>query len=212
DLLTEILLYHVVPGAVTADTVVTLDSATTLQGSDVQIDIVNGGVQLNGTSHVIITDIMASNGVIHVIDSVLFPPYNILGLANANGYSIFLDALEAANLTDALLGDGPFTVFVPTNAAFVAALNALGITADELFADTELLTSILLYHVVSGAVTSDVVVTLSSAPTLNGASVSIDGSDGVALNNGQANVIVPDLVVSNGVIHVIDGVLLPPAN
>ncbi len=207
-LLTDILLYHVVPGAVTSDKVAGLSSAKTLQGSSIRIGDGPTGVQINGSSNVIIADIIASNGVIHVIDNVLFPPKNILGLAAENNLTIFMAALDAAGLTAALFG-GPYTVLAPTNDAFVAALNALGLTADELFANKELLTSVLLYHVIPGAYTSDVVVTLSSAPTLNGARISISGT---SFNGGQANVYLPDLIGSNGVLHIIDGVLLPPSN
>ncbi len=207
-LLTDILLYHVVPGAVTSDKVAGLSSAKTLQGSSIRIGGGPTGVQINGSSNVIIADIIASNGVIHVIDNVLFPPKNILGLAAENNLTIFMAALDAAGLTAALFG-GPYTVLAPTNDAFVAALNALGLTADELFANKELLTSVLLYHVIPGAYTSDVVVTLSSAPTLNGARISISGT---SFNGGQANVYLPDLIGSNGVLHIIDGVLLPPSN
>ncbi len=206
-LLTDILLYHVVPGAVTSDKVLGLSSAKTLQGSSIRIGEGPTGVQLNGSSNVIITDIIASNGVIHVIDNVLFPPKSILGLAAENNLTIFKAALDAAGLTPALFG-GPYTVLAPTNEAFVAALNALGLTADELFANKELLTSVLLYHVIPGSYTSDVVVTLSSAPTLNGARISISGT---TFNGDQANVYLPDLIGSNGVLHIIDGVLLPPS-
>lgn len=205
DLLTSILLYHVVPGSVTSDQVVGLDSAETLQGDLVHFGAGPTGVQINDASNVIITDIIASNGVIHVIDNVLFPPQNLLGLAAENNLSIFLAAVEAAGLTSALF-DGPYTVLAPTNDAFVAALDALGLTADELFANKELLTSVLLYHVIPGAVTSDVVVTLDSAPTLNGAAISINGT---TFNGGQASVYLADLEASNGVLHIIDGVLLP---
>lgn len=208
DLVTSILLYHVVAGNVTSDVVVGLDSAETLNGASVRIGSGPTGVQINGSANVIITDIQANNGVIHVIDSVLFPPANILALARDNGLSIFEQALQAAGLYDTVLNGGPFTVLAPTDAAFVAALDALGLTADELFANTELLTSVLLYHVISGSVTSDVVVTLNSASTLNGASISISGT---SFNGGQANVFQPDLIGSNGVLHIIDGVLLPPS-
>lgn len=205
-LLTDVLLYHVVSGAVTSDVVVGLSSATTVEGSAVRIG--SGGplgVQLNGSSNVIIADISASNGVIHVIDNVLWPPKSILGLAQENGLSIFLEALNAAGLTSSLQG-GNYTVLAPTNAAFAKLLGDLGLTKDELFANTELLTSVLLYHVIPGSVTSNVVVTLSSAPTLNGASISISGT---TFNGGQAKVFLADLIGRNGVLHIIDGVLLP---
>jgi uncharacterized surface protein with fasciclin (FAS1) repeats len=209
ELLTSILLYHVVAGEVTSDMVVGLDSAETLNGAMIHIGAGPTGVQLNGAANVIATDIQASNGVIHVIDGVIFPPANILALARNNGLSIFEQALQAADLYDTVLTGGPFTILAPTDAAFVAALDALGLTADELFANTELLTSVLLYHVIPGLVTSDVVVTLDSAPTLNGAPISISGT---TFNDGQANVFLPDLIGSNGVLHIIDGVLLPPSN
>jgi uncharacterized surface protein with fasciclin (FAS1) repeats len=209
ELLTSILLYHVVAGEVTSDMVVGLDSAETLNGAMIHIGSGPTGVQLNGAANVIATDIQASNGVIHVIDGVIFPPANILALARNNGLSIFEQALQAADLYDTVLTGGPFTILAPTDAAFVAALDALGLTADELFANTELLTSVLLYHVIPGLVTSDVVVTLDSAPTLNGAPISISGT---TFNDGQANVFLPDLIGSNGVLHIIDGVLLPPSN
>lgn len=205
DLLTQILLYHVVPGAVTSDQVVGIDSAETLQGSLVHFGAGPTGVQINGASNVIIADIIASNGVIHVIDNVLFPPQNLLGLAAENNLTIFQEALDAAGLTAALFG-GPYTVLAPTDDSFVAALGALGLSKDELFANTELLTAVLLYHVIPGAVTSNVVVMLSSAPTLNGAPISISGT---TFNGGQANVYQADLIARNGVLHIIDGVLLP---
>jgi uncharacterized surface protein with fasciclin (FAS1) repeats len=206
DLLTQILLYHVVPGAVTSGQVAGIDSAETLQGSALNFSAGGPlGVKVNGEINVIIADIQASNGVIHVIDGVLFPPQNILGLAADNNLTIFLEALDAAGLTAALFG-GPYTVLAPTNDAFVEALGALGLTKDELFANTDLLRSVLLYHVIPGAYTSDVVVTLNSAPTLNGTPISINGT---TFNGGQASVYLPDLKASNGVLHIIDGVLLP---
>lgn len=204
--LTEVLLYHVVSGAVTSDQVVGLSAAKTLEGSNVRIG--GGGplgVKLNGASNVIIADIVASNGVIHVIDNVIWPPKNILGLASENGLSIFLEALDAANLTSTV-AKGEYTVLAPTNAAFAKLLGDLGISKEALFANTDLLTSVLLYHVIPGSVTSDVVVTLSSAKTVNGASISISGT---TFNGGQAQVIQPDLIARNGVLHIINGVLLP---
>lgn len=205
-LLTEVLLYHVVSGSVTSDVVVGLSSATTVEGSVVRIG--GGGplgVRLNGSSNVIIADIKASNGVIHVIDNVLWPPKSILGLAKENGLTIFQEALDAAGLTAALQG-GEFTVLAPTNAAFVKLLGDLKLTKEQLFANKELLTSVLLYHVIEGRVTSDVVVTLSSAPTLNGKAISINGT---VFNGGQAKVFLADLIGRNGVLHIIDGVLIP---
>jgi uncharacterized surface protein with fasciclin (FAS1) repeats len=204
-LLTDVLLYHVVSGAVTSDVVVGLSSAKTVEGSTVRIGSGPLGLRLNGASNVIIADIKASNGVIHVIDNVLWPPKSILGLAKENGLTIFQEALDAAGLTPALQG-GEFTVLAPTNAAFAKLLSDLKLTKEQLFANKELLTSVLLYHVIEGRVTSDVVVTLSSAPTLNGKAISIKGT---VFNGGQARVFLPDLIGRNGVLHIIDGVLVP---
>ena len=106
--------------------------------------------------------------------------------------------------------DGPVTVFAPTDDAFAAALEALGITAEELLADTENLTSILTYHVVAGAVPSSDVVTLDgqSVATVNGAEVTIT-VDGDTVMVNDATVVAVDVEASNGIIHVIDSVLLP---
>ena len=129
-------------------------------------------------------------------------------------FSTLVAALTAADLVGPFdaCNDAPLTVFAPTNVAFEAAFEALGVTAEEMLADKELLTSILTYHVVEGAVGAAIVVTLDSATTLNGADVSItvDGSS-VKLND-TVNVIATDVLSCNGIIHAIDAVLLPPAD
>ena len=131
--------------------------------------------------------------------------------AGAGSFNTLLAAAEAAGLAETLSMEGPFTVFAPTDDAFAAALEALGISAEDLLADTETLTSILLYHVVAGEAYAADVVGLESVETLNGASISIMADDmGVTLND-SVSVIATDIMASNGVIHVIDGVLLPPA-
>ena len=122
-------------------------------------------------------------------------------------------AIQAAGLVETLQGDGPFTVFAPTEEAFAAALDALGITAEELLADTETLTSILTYHVVPGKVLAADVVGLDgeSVATVNGAEIAVAVSDGVVSIN-DSTVVTTDIDASNGVIHVIDTVLLPPSS
>lgn len=119
-------------------------------------------------------------------------------------------AVEAAGLVETLQGDGPFTVFAPTEEAFAAALEAVGLPAEALLAQTDLLTSILTYHVVAGAVPAADVVGLDgeSVTTVNGedVTISVDG-DTVMINN--ATVVATDIEASNGIIHVIDTVLLP---
>lgn len=137
----------------------------------------------------------------------------IVDVAVANGsFTTLVAAVKAAGLVETLSGDGPFTVFAPTDEAFAAALEALGLTADELLADTNLLKSVLTYHVISGEVPSSTVVTLDgkTAATVNGAEVkiSVDG-DKVMVND--ATVVTADVPADNGIIHVIDKVLLPPS-
>lgn len=140
-------------------------------------------------------------------------PGTIVDVAvGAGTFETLVAAVTAADLVDTLSGEGPFTVFAPTDEAFATALDALGLTADELLADTDTLTEILTYHVVAGEVPSSVVVTLDGemVETVNGASVTV-GVDGDAVTVNEANVIAVDVDASNGVIHVIDSVLLPPA-
>jgi transforming growth factor-beta-induced protein len=208
DLLRKILLYHVVSGDVRAADVVNLSSATSLQGSSISIAVVGGKVVLNGNATVTATDIPASNGVIHVIDTVILPPFDVLDVATLNGnFTTLLTAVKAAGLEEALRGSGPFTVFAPTDAAFrklpASTLNAL-------LKDPAALGNILLYHVVSGDVRAAQVVGLSSATSLQGAPINIAVRGGKVVLNGNSTVIATDVAASNGVIHVIDTVILPP--
>lgn len=124
---------------------------------------------------------------------------------NAGSFKTLVAAVQAAGLVDTLKGPGPFTVFAPTDEAF-AKLPAG--TVDSLLADIPQLTKILTYHVVSGNVTSSDVVKLDSAATVEGSSVKIDASSGTVRVN-DANVVTADVTADNGVIHVIDSVLIP---
>ncbi|HRQ38477.1 MAG TPA: fasciclin domain-containing protein [Chloroflexota bacterium] len=214
--LTDVLLYHVVSGAVPAEAVVGLDSATTINGEDVAIAVQDGNVRLNESATVIITDIMADNGVIHVIDAVLLPPSmaaeekpSIAEIAVENGnFTTLVAALEAAGLVDTLAGEGSFTVFAPTDAAFAALPEG---TVEALLADPQgALTQILTYHVVDGAVYAADVVNLSAAPTLQGEEIAITVEGSAVYLNDSVAVITTDIEASNGVIHVIDAVLIPP--
>lgn len=134
-----------------------------------------------------------------------------IAIGNAD-FSTLVAAATAADLAGTLAdcSAGPFTVFAPTNAAFAEALEALGIEAADLLADTATLTSILTYHVVAGTVLAADVVTLDSATTLQGAPITIEVVDGAVKLNGDTTVTATDLTACNGVIHVIDKVLLPP--
>jgi uncharacterized surface protein with fasciclin (FAS1) repeats len=213
--LTNILLYHVVEGAVMAETVVTLDSATTLLGEDVTISVEDGNVFLNGTVQVIITDIEASNGVIHVIDAVLLPPTDdmadlptIAEIAVADGnFTTLVAALDAAGLVETFAGEGSFTVFAPTDDAFAALPEG---TVESLLEDPSgALTDILLYHVVTGAVKAETVVTLDSVTTLLGEDITITVTDEGVFLNDTVQVTMTDIEASNGVSHVINAVLIP---
>ena len=127
----------------------------------------------------------------------------------AGSFKTLLTAVKAAGLVETLQGKGPFTVFAPTDAAF-AALPAG--TLDGLLKDPAALKKILLYHVVSGSVRSDQVVGLTSATSVEGSPVAIAVKDGTVYLNDSAKVVTADVMASNGVIHVIDAVLLPPAS
>ena len=211
--LTPILLYHVLGAKVTAASVSTgyvstLNTTAPANNSVMIFADAANGVKLNGTTNVTSPDVMASNGVIHVIDKVLLPTDVVDIAINNSNFSILVEAVVKADLVDALKGDGPFTVFAPTNAAFEALFTQLGVNG---IADltAEQLSPILLYHVVSGNVRAADVMS-GMVPTLNpDANIDIMVSDmGVKLN-GTSNVIATDVQGTNGVIHVIDAVILP---
>ena len=222
-----ILTYHVLAGEVDAATAISLDgqSADTVNGAAIDISVVDGSVMINNAT-VITADVAASNGIIHIIDTVLLPPAaeamdeeamddgpgTIVDVAvGAGSFTTLVAAVTEAGLVDTLSGDGPFTVFAPTDEAFAAALDALGLTAEELLASPEL-GAILTYHVLAGEVDAATAISLDgqSADTVNGAAIDISVVDGsVMINN--ATVITADVAASNGIIHIIDTVLLPPA-
>jgi transforming growth factor-beta-induced protein len=219
--LTDILLYHVVPGKVMAEDAIALDGQmadTALEGKQIAIKEDMGSVYLNENAKVIITDIEASNGVIHVIDSVILPPSedaametsDIVDTAINDGrFTTLVAAVQAADLVDTLKGEGPFTVFAPTDDAFAALPEG---TLDTLLMpeNKQQLTDILLYHVVPGKVMAADVVDLTSAPTALGKDATVKVEDGKVFLNDNVEIIITDIETSNGVIHVIDSVLLPP--
>lgn len=280
--LTDILLYHVVAGKVMAADVVELESADTLLGKPLTVAAHDDGTVMINDAQVLITDIEASNGVIHVIDAVLLLPFsvtnegannlnfragpgldaeiigvfpidaraealarneagdwvqieydgqvgwvfaplttpsgdvmelpvalnNIVEIAVADGrFTTLVTAVQAAELAETLSGEGPFTVFAPTDDAFDMLPEG---TVEALLEDIPTLTDILLYHVVEGKVMAADVVGLETATTLQGADIAITVTDGNVFLNGDVQVIITDIEASNGVIHVIDAVLLPP--
>ncbi len=203
--LTEILTYHVVAGKVMAADVVKLDSAKTVNGLPVYVKVDNGKVFING-AEVLITDIEADNGVIHVIDSVILPPVDIVDTAIADGrFTTLVAAVQAAGLVDTLKSEGPFTVFAPTDDAF-AKLPAG--TVEALLADIPQLTSILTYHVVPELLLSPKVLEMEKIATVNGKSLTVSMDMGKPMID-NAEIIITDVYTANGVIHVIDSVLIP---
>ena len=208
ETLKPILLYHVLSGKVLSTDLTDGYVNTLSSGPDqtrISLEVDKQNVRLNGSSSVTTADIMASNGVIHVIDKVLLPP-TVVGLAvNNSSFSILVEAVVKADLAGTLSGTGPFTVFAPTNAAFEALFTQLGVSG---IADLtkEQLTPILLYHVVSGNVLSTQLTT-GDVNTLNG-SLSVNVGSSVTLN-GSTKVILADVQGTNGVVHAIDKVLLP---
>ncbi len=205
--LTAILTYHVVPGSVTAAEVTKLTHATTVNGQRVDIKSAGGKVMVDGAT-VTAADIKATNGVIHVIDTVIMPSTDdvVDTAVKAGSFKTLAAALQAAGLVDALRGTGPFTVFAPTDEAFAKLPKGTleGLLKPE---NKEKLVSILKYHVVSGRVFSDAAVAAKHAKTLQGGEVKITSEGGVKVDN--ATVTSADLDASNGVIHVIDTVIMP---
>jgi len=201
--LRQVLKYHVVSGNVMAKDVTKLTSAKTLLGQSVAINA-SDGVKVNNAT-VVKADIACNNGVIHVLDAVILPKDDVLDIAGkAGSFKTLLAAINAAGLADTLRGEGPFTVFAPTDEAF-AKLPAG--TVEGLLKDVPKLKQILLGHVVPGKNMAADVVKMSKAKTAEGQSVRISTSDGVKVQG--ANVVKTDVTASNGVIHVIDAVILP---
>lgn len=208
--LTGILTYHVVSGKVFAKEVVGLKGAVTVNGQRVDIKV-DGSTVMVDDAKVVMTDIQCDNGVIHVIDSVILPAdKNIPETASAaKSFSTLLAAAKAAGLAEVLAGEGPFTVFAPTDEAF-GKLPAG--TIDSLLKpeNKQKLVDILKYHVVPGRVYSEAAVKAGTAKTLEGSPIGIKVTSGVAMVN-TSKLVATDVDASNGVIHIIDAVLMPPA-
>jgi transforming growth factor-beta-induced protein len=224
--LAKILQYHVLPtkklaadliaGGATQATIYNFENAATTLALNT-----SAGVKITDEvltqANVTTADVPATNGVIHVIDKVLVPPgvLNLVQMAQLNPtFSVLVEAVVAANLATTLDGPGIFTVFAPTNAAFTTRLGELTLTKAQLLASPAL-ADILKYHVLSGDVRAAAVVALpkpASVPTLLGSAFTVGTT--LAITDGQArtaNLVATDVIASNGVIHVIDAVLQPPA-
>ncbi|MFK7740703.1 MAG: fasciclin domain-containing protein [Planctomycetota bacterium] len=209
DTLDAILTYHVVPGALRASDVVKRSGLQTANGQRVDVSVHGKDVRIDA-SKVLITDIECSNGIIHVIDTVLMPESRSLPeIANRRVFGTLIAAVEAAGLLDALSGKGPFTILAPTDQAF--AKLPKGTVASLLKPENRSkLQNILKYHVIPGRVPAAAAVAAGSAATLQGQSVGFEIANGRLRVQG-ANVTKTDVDAVNGVVHVIDSVLLPPA-
>lgn len=207
-LLQAILTYHVVPGAVASTDVVGLESAVTLNGQRIDVIASDAGVQVDGAK-VSRTDIRCSNGIIHVIDAVILPSSKdiVATAVEAGKFKTLAAALQAAGLVEALQGKGPFTVFAPTDEAF-AKLPAGTVESLLEPKNKDKLAAVLKYHVVSGRVYSDAAAKGATVATLQGESLRTRAEKGQVFVN-EARVISADIDTSNGVVHVIDSVLLP---
>ncbi len=218
NLIASILTYHVIGSLVPASAIETKDNAevTTLNTGKVYVTKNAGGVSVNGAK-VTTADVKAENGaIIHIIDAVLIPESrNIVALAQANpNLSLLVAAVLRANegstkVVDILSSAGPFTVFAPTNDAFIAAgfPTAAAIQA----APPDVLASILTYHVIPGRVYSTNLVT-GNVATANGGNIAVNASNATLKGNanaGNTNIVGVNIPASNGVVHVIDSVLLP---
>jgi uncharacterized surface protein with fasciclin (FAS1) repeats len=215
-LLTAVLTYHVLPARVPKSAVPAGRAITTVQGGIFKVDAVGADLVItdgrNRTSKIIATDTAAPNGVIHTIDKVLLPANrNIVQTAQSlPNFSILVEAVVAAGLADALSAPGPLTVFAPTNAAFAALLTELGLTKEQLLANRALLTQVLTYHVVPARVLKADVPVGAPVTTLQGQTFTVDATLAITDQRGRKAAITgTDVLTSNGVIHVVDKVILP---
>ncbi len=219
QLLQKVLTYHVVSGDLMAKDLKS-GKVATVEGNSVNLQVSKTGVKVNNVN-VVKADVDANNGVIHVIDKVLLPPdlmpkpptamqptQSVVEIAAGNpSFSTLVTAVKAAGLAETLSGKGPFTVFAPTNAAFAALPKG---TVEKLLKpeNRDTLRKVLTYHVVSGDLMAKDLRS-GQVSTVAGSAVAVKVQNGkVSVNN--ANVVKADLDAKNGVVHVIDKVLLPP--
>lgn len=218
--LTSVLLFHVVSGDIKAadlsDTYVnTLSEGPNDEVLSLQVKT-TGGVTFNGSAAPVLTDVAASNGTVHIIDKVMLPPSIVTFALNNSNFTSLVAALTRTDLTTdyvtILSGDGPFTVFAPTNDAFQALLDSdpsWNTLADIPVATLEV---VLNYHVVNNAnVQSDQLTDNQEITTLGG-TLTVDLSDGAKLettSSQSVNIIITDVQGTNGVVHAVDSVLLP---
>ncbi len=214
-LLTAVLTYHVLGSTVVRADVPLGKAITPLSGGFFKIENA-GGLKVtdgrNRVTNITTTDIQASNGVVHLVDRVLLPAdKDIVATASAlPDFSILVEAVAAAGLVGTLQGAGPFTVFAPTNAAFAALLMELGVTKEALLADEALLTTVLTYHVIPARVLKAEVPLNTPIATVQGQTLTVNASLVITDQRmRQSGIVAADVFASNGVIHVVDKVILP---
>jgi uncharacterized surface protein with fasciclin (FAS1) repeats len=228
-LLRSVLTYHVVGTRIPASDAVAAakkrGNVKTVQRESIALRFKGGKIVLNGTARVVVPDVKASNGVIHAIDTVLVPPslsqppaatQSIVQIASANpDFSTLVSLVQKAGLVEAISAPGPFTVFAPTNEAFAKLATAAPATYAAVLADPALLAKVLTYHVVAGDIKSAQAIAVArqngTVKPIDGEPISLSLKDGKLTLNGNATVVTADVRATNGVIHVIDTVIVPPS-
>lgn len=216
-LLTQVLSYHVLGTRVLRNEVPLGKAIEPLDGGFFKVEagsslrITDGR---NRVSQITTTDVLARNGVVHVVDRVLLPAnQDIVDTAQSlPEFSVLVEAVIAADLVSALQNAAALTVFAPTNAAFATLLAELGLSKEALFANKPLLTQVLTYHVLGARVLKAEVPVGTAIATLQGQTFTIGADLQITDRRGRTSQIIgTDVFTSNGVIHVIDRVLLPAA-
>jgi uncharacterized surface protein with fasciclin (FAS1) repeats len=206
--LQNILLYHVLGESKSALQLLRSRSFETLQGEEVAVAYKRNGFFVN-QARVLNPNVKAPNGIIHVVEAVLLPPPpkpNLLELLKNDGrFNTLVTALEVAELDSVVANSGPFTIFAPTDEAFAKVPAAV---LAGLLADKEALTSVLLYHVVSGDKSANELLRKRFVETLQGQKVVVSRWWGKVFVN-KSQVIDADIGASNGTLHAINQVLLP---
>jgi transforming growth factor-beta-induced protein len=205
--LRKVLRYHVAKNRLTAYRISKLHQIRSLQGERIRVSTMGGELRLNANTKVVAANLMAKNGVAHVVDRVLLPRSErdlVTWLSAKSEFTTLVSLVQQAGLTEAV-ASGELTLFAPTNAAFAKLPPA---TLQAVAGDPELLKKVLTYHVVAGRVSAKQALAAGTAATLNGASVKITRHHGRVMIN-DARVIRTDIPTVNGVVHVIDRVLVP---
>lgn len=237
-LMERLLTYHVVPGRITSDQILNNGAGVleSVNGAALTFGYNNVTSRItinNGAASIEQPDIVLGNGIVHVIDNVLISPdvnemltnpdafapveeatpVRSISEISQNNFVVLTEAVQAAGLQDEL-ASGQYTLFAPNDGAFTTLLNELDMSYEEFLSNPQLLEQVLSYHMVPSVVTAeDIQDGVSSLTTVNGANLSFGFDNTVSrmtINGGEASIEAPNLFASNGVVHVIDNVLLPP--